>query len=50
MTYREVYEELPYLLLVLMNADKPVVVAKDGSEPEIKTVSGKDMLKTKRGG
>lgn len=50
LSYKEVFEELPYLLLLLMNADKPRPVYGEEKEAEVKMVSGKDMLKVKRGG
>ncbi|WP_459190530.1 hypothetical protein ACGE0T_10835 [Parabacteroides sp. APC149_11_2_Y6] len=49
LSYKEVYEELPYLLLVLMMADKPRTVYGDGEKTEVKKMSGKELLKQKRG-
>lgn len=49
MSYKEVYEELPYLQLVLMNADKPVVVSADEVGQEVKKMSGKELMKLKGG-
>lgn len=47
LSYREVYEEIPYLLLLLMMADKPRAVYKDKDKPEVKKISGKEMIKMK---
>lgn len=49
LSYKEVYEELPYLLLVLMMADKPRTVYGDEEKTEVKKMSGKELLKQKRG-
>jgi len=50
LSYREVYEELPYLLLLLMMADKPRAVYEREYQAEIKKMSGKDLMRQKRGG
>lgn len=50
LSYREVYEELPYLLLLLMSADKPRAVYEDKEKKEVIKMSGKDLLRQKRGG
>lgn len=47
LSYREVYEELPYLLLLLMMADKPRVDYGDGEDVVVKNMSGRDMIKHK---
>lgn len=47
LSYKEVYEELPYLLLVLMMADKPRMVYGDGEKTEVKKMTGKELLKQK---
>ena len=47
LSYREVYEDLPYLLLLLMSADKPRAVYED--KVEVKKMSGKDLMRQKRG-
>jgi hypothetical protein len=49
LTYKEVFEELPYLLLVLMSSDKPRVVYEGGEKANVKQMSGKDLLRQKRG-
>lgn len=46
-SYREVYEELPYLLLLLMMADKPRVVY--GDKTEVKKMTGKELMRQKKG-
>ena len=43
LSYREVYEDLPYLLLLLMSADKPRAVYEDKEKTEVKKMSGKDL-------
>jgi len=48
-SYREVYEELPYLLLLLMMADKPRVVYDKKGDTEVKRMSGKELMRQKRG-
>ncbi|WP_199851495.1 hypothetical protein [Parabacteroides pacaensis] len=51
LSFREVYEELPYLLLLLMSADKPrPVYGEKEDEAVVKKVSGREMLKMKKGG
>lgn len=50
LSYREVYEELPYLLLLLMSADKPRAVYGGTEKKEVIKMSGKDLLRQKRGG
>lgn len=50
LSYREVYEELPYILLLAMSADKPRVEYGEKDEVEVKKVSGKELLKQKKGG
>lgn len=47
LSYREVYEDLPYLLLLLMSADKPR--DEDKEKTEVKKMSGKDLMRQKRG-
>lgn len=47
LSYREVYEEIPYLLLLLMSADKPRPVYGESEEVEVKKVSGREMMKMK---
>lgn len=47
LSYKEVYEELPYLLLVLMMADKPRMVYGGGEKTEVKKMTGKELLKQK---
>ena len=49
LSYREVYEDLPYLLLLLMSADKPRAVYEDKEKTEVKKMSGKDLMRQKRG-
>ena len=49
LSYKEVYEELPYLLLLLMSADKPRAVYKDKDKVEVKKMSGKELMKQKTG-
>jgi hypothetical protein len=49
LSYREVYEDLPYLLLLLMSADKPRAVYEDKEKAEVKKMSGKDLMRQKRG-
>nr|DAR33635.1 MAG TPA: hypothetical protein [Bacteriophage sp.] len=48
LSYREVYEELPYLLLLLMSADKPKAVYEGTEKKEVIKMSGKDLLKKKK--
>lgn len=50
LSFREVYEGFSYLLLVLMSADKQRVASEESEESKIKIVSGKEMMKKKRGG
>ena len=50
LSYREVYEDLPYLLLLLMSADKPRAVYEREDQAEVKKMSGKDLMRQKRGG
>lgn len=50
LSYKEVYEELSYLLLVLMMADKPRTLYGDEEKTEVKKMSGKELLKQKIGG
>lgn len=45
LSYREVVYEIPYQNLLIMQADKLHAVSED--EPEIKKISGKDMMKKK---
>lgn len=47
LSYREVYEDLPYLLLLLMSADKPRAVYEDKEKTEVKKMSGKDLMRQK---
>lgn len=47
LSYKEVYEELPYLLLLLMSADKPKAVYEGTEKKEVIKMSGKDLLKKK---
>lgn len=47
LSYKEVYEELPYLLLVLMMADKPRMVYGGREKTEVKKMTGKELLKQK---
>lgn len=49
LSYREVYEDLPYLLLLLMSADKPRTVYEDKEKAEVKMMSGKELMRQKRG-
>ena len=49
LSYREVYEDLPHLLLLLMSADKPRAVYEDKEKTEVKKMSGKDLMRQKRG-
>ena len=49
LSYREVYEDLPYLLLLLMSADKPIDIHEDKDVTEVKKMSGKDLMRQKRG-
>ena len=49
LSYREAYEDLPYLLLLLMSADKPRAVYEDKEKTEVKKMSGKDLMRQKRG-
>ena len=49
LSYREVYEVLPYLLLLLMSADKPIDIHEDKDGTEVKKMSGKDLMRQKRG-
>ena len=49
LSYREVYEDLPYLLLLLMSADKPIDIHEDKDGTEVKKMSGKDLMRQKRG-
>ena len=49
LSYREVYEDLPYLLLLLMSADKPRAVYEDKEKTEVKKMSEKDLMRQKRG-
>ena len=46
MSYKEVVDEVPYMLLVAMQSDKPH--PKKGDEEERVIMSGKDMLKAKK--
>lgn len=48
LSYREVYEEIPYLLLLLMMADKLRAVYEDKDKPEVKKMSGKEVMRQKR--
>lgn len=48
LSYKEVYEELSYLLLLLMSADKPNAVYEE-EKVEVKKMSGKDLMRQKRG-
>lgn len=45
---KEVYEELPYLLLLLMIDDKPRGVYNE-EKIEVKKMSGKDLMRQKMG-
>ncbi len=50
LSFREVYEELPYLLLLLMSADKPQpVYGEKEDEAVVKKMSGKELMRQKRG-
>lgn len=49
LSYKEVYEELPYLLVVLMVADKPRTVYGDNDKVEVKKMSGKELMMKKIG-
>lgn len=49
LSYQEVYEKLSFPLLLLMMADKPRVVYDETDTGETKTLSGKEMLKMKKG-
>ena len=46
MSYKEVVDEVPYMLLVAMQSDKPHPIKED--EIERVTVSGKDMATAKK--
>lgn len=50
LSYREVYEGIPYLLLLLMMADKPRAVYGDKADVEVKKMSGRELMmqKTRR--
>lgn len=50
LSYREVYEDIPYLLLLLMMADKPRVVYGDQEKTAVKKMSGKELMRQKKGG
>lgn len=50
LSYREVYEEIPYLLLLLMMADNPRVIYEDKEKSVIKKMSGKELIRQKKGG
>lgn len=50
LSFREVYTEVPYLLLLLMSVDKPRPVYGDSEDEDVTKVSGRDMLKLKTGG
>lgn len=50
LSYREVYEELPYILLLAMSADKPRDTGKEDNKTEIVKLSGKELMKQKKGG
>lgn len=47
LSYGEVFEELPYILLLVMSADKLRVVY--DKEDEIEMVSGRELMEQKRG-
>ena len=47
LSYKEVTNELSYPLLLLMSVDKMRVSYDDETEPEVKTLSGKELLKMK---
>lgn len=49
LSYWEVYEKIPYLLLLLMMSDKPRAVYEDKDKPEVQKMSGKEVLKAKMG-
>ena len=48
LSYKEVYEELPYLLLLLMIDDKLRGVYNE-EKIEVKKMSGKDLMRQKMG-
>lgn len=48
LSYREVFEEIPYLLLLLMMADKPRAVYENEDQAEVKKMSGKELLRKKK--
>lgn len=47
LSYKEVYSELPYLLLLLMSADKPKAIHESEDSVEIKKMSGKELMRQK---
>lgn len=49
LSYREVYEDLPYLLLLALSADKPKVVYGGKDDTRVVKMSGKDLMKKKIG-
>ena len=48
LSYTEIYEGIPYILLLAMSADKPRAVYEDKDKPEVIKMPGKDVLKAKR--
>lgn len=46
MSFKEVVDEVPYMLLMAMRADKPRLVTGDHVERTV--VSGKDLMRTKK--
>lgn len=47
LSYKEVYSELPYLLLLLMSADKPKAIHESEDSVEVKKMSGKELMRQK---
>lgn len=50
LSYTEIYEVIPYILLLAMSADKPRAIYGDKADVEVKKMSGRELMMQKRGG